>query len=174
MDLTDMKNRERFGAVMKGLSVNSGAEITDDMILLYSKALKNFTIDQIEHAGVDILKIWKYNRMPPLAIIIEHIEGNAQPIDDRALVIANQIVSHLNLWGSSKYPDLKEDPIAVELMSRRWPYKIWAANVIESELKWWVKEFCEAYRSYSESDTQRFIEAPAEVKELASGMLKSI
>ncbi len=164
----DQTEKKRFAAVMKGLAVNAGAEITEDMMRLYSKALIQFSIDDIEHAGIDILKTWEYNRMPPLAIIIKNLEGKAIPIEDRALVLANDILSHLQTYGSGKFPDLKGDKIAVHLMTRRWPYRRWGSEILESEFKWWTKEFCDAYRSYSETDAPLRISAPKAVKELAA------
>lgn len=172
MDPNNQKDRERFGAVMKGLSVNSDVEITDDMMRLYSRALKGFDIGDIERAGVAILKTWEYSRMPPLAVIIKHINGEAQPIEDRGLVMAHQIVSHVKQWGASKFPDLQDDPIAMELMTRRWKYDRWASLVLESELHWWVKEFAEAYTTYSESDNHMLITGSRKVKQLADGLFE--
>ncbi len=169
--MNDPDDKERFKTIMKAVSVNSGVDITKDILRLYFEALKSFTIEQIEDSAKDILKSWIYPRIPPLAVIIKNIEGEIQPIEDKALVVANQIVSHLQQWGASKYPDLTGDPIAQELMARRWNYKRWAANVLESELKWWVREFCDAYRAYSGSDNV-MIEAPEDVLKLAGGMLK--
>ncbi len=163
------KDKKQFAGIIKVLAVNAGIEFTKDIARFYFQSLKNYSIEQIEEGCKGVLLTWEQRRMPPMAILVKHIDGEVQPVEDRALVMANQIVSHLNQWGGSKHPDLNGDPIAIELMSRRWNYKAWASNVIESELHWWVKEFCEAYRAYSESD-MTLIEAPAEVRALVSGI----
>ena len=69
-------------------------------------------------------------------------------LEDRALVEANNILTHLRYNGATRTPDM-QDPITKDLMTNRWPYRAWASRVIESELKWWVKEFCDAYRSFT-------------------------
>lgn len=163
-------DKKRFAAVMKGLSVNAGIEITDDVVRLYSKALKDFTIDDIEGAGVKILQSWEYNRMPPVAVILKHLRGESQPIEDKATVIANEIVAHLKHYGAGKFPDLHGDKIATHLMTRRWPYREWGSQLVNSEAHWWVKEFIEAYRAYQETDVPVQIEAPAEFKKLLEGI----
>ena len=96
--------------------------------------------------------------MPTYAEFIETIQGNQK---DRALVIANEIIAHMRLRGSRVFPKL-EDPIAKHLMTKRWPYYEWASTALESDLKWWVKEFCEAYNSYASME----IAAPEDVKKL--------
>lgn len=171
--MEDPKDKDRFKDLMKALAIDSGADITKATLRLYFEVLKSYTIEQVEQSAIDVLKAWIYPRMPPLAVIIRNIEGEVQPIEDKALVMANQIVSHLQQWGASKYPDLTGDPIAQELMARRWNYKRWAANVLESELKWWVREFCDAYRAYSGSDNVQ-IEAPEDVLKMAGGMFERI
>jgi len=103
--------------------------------------------------------------MPPVAEFIEILQGGNK--EDKALVIANNIIAHLNTHGSRVFPKLDE-PIAKHLMTKRWPYYEWASMVIESELKWWTKEFCEAYKSYTALKVPMQIATPESVKKLIS------
>jgi len=164
------KDSTKFATVMKVLAVNAGVELTKDMLRVYFEALKAFSIEQIQEGTKAVLLEWRYARMPPLAVIIDHITGRGAKIEDRALVLANEIIAHLRIWGATRYPDLSHDSLAAYLMLRRWPYKAWASQVIESELHWWAKEFCEAYRTYSETDLPLEIEGPEELKQLATSI----
>jgi hypothetical protein len=119
------------------------------LIEIYWKTLQSFTDDQCQQAFN--LAIAKCRFFPKPAELIEFITGSPKQIteekDDKALVIANEIIVHLRAYGSRIFPKLN-DPIAKYLMTKRWPYYEWSAAVIEDELKWWTKEFCEVYKSY--------------------------
>lgn len=167
-----MKNdTKQFAAIMKALAINAGVELTDDILKLYRAAFKEFTIEQIQTAAISVLSIWEYNRMPPIGIIIKHIDGAPVQIEHKALIEANKILEHLNFHGATKHPETN-DPVTKHLMTRRWPYETWAKNVLESELKWWVKEFCAAYMAH-DGDPEILIEGPKELRKLASGLFES-
>lgn len=136
----------RFAAAMKALAVNASVEITKDTLRLYFEALKDFDISEIETGTHKLLLEWEYNRMPPLSALVKKIQGEQPKIEDRALVEANKILDHLRLHGATKWPEMS-DPITRQLMTTRWYYPRWAANCVESENHWWVRQFCEAYRS---------------------------
>ena len=136
----------RFTAAMTALAVTASVEITKDTLRLYFEALKDFDISEIEAGTHKLLLEWEYNRMPPLSALVKKIQGEQPKIEDRALVEANKILDHLRLNGAGVWPDLS-DPITRQLMTTRWHYLTWAAQCVESENHWWVKEFVEAYRS---------------------------
>lgn len=147
----DEKDKKRFWSCMKAMFLNAGQENIEDPAVakLYFKALSDFSIEQVETAVLKAMRAWKSSKVIPIGVIVEQLESQAGKPEDKALVIANEIVSHLKRNGSRVYPSLDHDPIASRLMATRWPYRQWASEVLESELKWWVKEFCEAYASYS-------------------------
>lgn len=144
-------------------------ELSNIIIGLYFDALKEYSIKQAEDAISKAIKSCKF--FPKPAEIIELISDGSVKIEDRALIIANQIISHVHTAGSRVFPKL-DDPIAKHLMTTRWPYYEWASNLIESEEKWWTKEFCEMYRAYSRTDLPLAIDAPEKVKKIVN--LKSI
>jgi hypothetical protein len=134
-------------------------------------AMQPYTIEQIQGAVVKAMRVWKSSKIIPIGVIVEQIENSAGKIEDRAVVMATKILDHLHRFGASKSPDLSDDPIASGLMETRWPYQRWASTIIESEEKWWVKEFCEAYRSHCNIEsTKPAIDAPKRFKELACGI----
>jgi len=59
-------------------------------------------------------------------------------------------------------------------MTFRWKYQTWAATVAESELKWWRKEFLEAYQAHAENGGAQMLGGNVKLKQLAAGITKSL
>jgi len=157
-------NEKRFMAAMKALAVNAGVELPKDVLTLYFKALKHIPDQEFEQGIKDVLLSWEYNRIPPLAVIIKAIKGDTKnQIEDRAEIQATFVISSIGDYGI-----IFEDPITQHLMSTRWPFRSWGTSVLESELKWWVKDFKEAYRAFSGSETPLMIEVTPELKKLTA------
>ncbi len=144
----EKQDTERFKAAMKTLASNSSVILEKDVRRIIYLALKHYSIDQIEEGCAKVLRTWKFTRMPPVAIIAEAIEGDQPKLEDKALMCANEIIAHLYAHGSRE-PLQVADPVAQELMSRRWPYTQWAQTVLTDDLKWWVKDFCAAYEAHT-------------------------
>lgn len=166
-----MKDKTKFKEFMATIGELKDKQITPVLSKVYWKALEPFTDDQCQKVFNSIVLSLKFFPMP--VDIIEAILGSPKQIEqnkeDKALVIANNIISHLKTHGSRVFPKL-DDPTAKHLMTKRWPYYEWAAAVIESELKWWVKEFCEAYKSYTALEEPMKIAAPENVKKLINSI----
>lgn len=163
-----MQNDKKFKEYMTALSEIHRKELSKATVGIYWEILRPFTDDQCIAAFQQAMAENKW--IPKPAELVEYIKGTAQVIENKALVIANEIVSHINQEGSSKHPDLKGDPIAIHLMTRRWPYKTWAASILESEIQWWIKQFVEAYQAYRESDVPVPIDAPDEVRKMVENI----
>jgi hypothetical protein len=169
--MMDENDRKRFGFIMAGMADNFRDSISREGMRMRFEMLKEFTIEEVERAAKAIMARRKYTKMPPIAEFLEEMKPKEPQIEDRAQVMATKILDHLRTKGSRIKPDLSEDPIADVLMTKRWPYLIWAQNLLESEIKWWVKEFCEAYRSHCNIEsTNTAIDAPKRFKELACGI----
>ena len=168
-----MNNKSEFKEFMAGAGEIFNKQITPIISKMYWKVLEPFTDEQCRKAFNLVIEKCKF--FPKPAELIEFIVGSPKQIkqsqDDKALVIANEIIAHLNISGSRVFPKL-DDKIAKYLMTKRWPYYEWASTVLESELKWWIKEFCEAYKSYSAREVPMEIAATEDVKRLVN--LKSI
>ena len=85
---------------------------------------------------------------------------------------ADKIIAHLNFNGAGVFPKFN-DPITNYLMTRRWPYQNWAKDILESEIKWWVKEFCEAYKAH-DGDPEILIEGSPEIRKIAGGLFERV
>ena len=165
-----MIDSKEFAEVVFGLAANFGVKIPDGLLEIWHDTFKadGISLEQIRFAAGKIIRSKKdgYGRMPTYAEFIEIIQGGNK--EDKALVIANEIIVHLRTYGSRVCPKL--DSIAKHLMIKRWPYPEWSSMVLEDELKWWTKEFCEAYNAYSARDVPLKIEASQDVKKLVNSI----
>jgi len=59
-------------------------------------------------------------------------------------------------------------------MTKRWPYKKWASEIIKSEIKWWKKEFCESYRANVRKDSKNLLEYDNGVLQIATNSTKKL
>jgi hypothetical protein len=168
------EDKTKFAEIMMALALNCNVRLQAETIKLYFKALNNFTIQQVSDAAQKILLSWKYpNTFPPLAIFIDHIQGPKEEIEDRALREAHKIIAHLNEFGATKFP-LLDDPITKYLMTKRWPYSRWAADITVAENKWWIKEFVKSYTAYSQDSSNFPSELPHDIKQLAGNLFEKI
>ena len=163
-----MKDKKLFQEYMTAVSELFDREISKTSIQIYWQTLSQYTDEQCKVAFDMAIRTLKF--FPKPAELIELIPGEVVSVEDKALVMAHEIAAHLKAYGSGKFPDLHGDKIAHHLMTRRWPYREWGSQVLDSEMHWWVKEFSEAYRSYSETDLPLKIEAPDAVLKLAEGI----
>jgi hypothetical protein len=139
-----------FAKVIYGLAGSFSATISPATLDIWMEMLKvdGITYQELQ-AGVQRLireKTEGYGRLPLYGELLKAIKGEQPKIEDRALVEANKILDHLRLHGAGVWPEMS-DPITRQLMTTRWHYPTWAAQCVESENHWWVKEFVEAYRS---------------------------
>lgn len=161
---------ERFAVIMYGLADNFGAELSKPGLKMRFEALKALSIEQVDQVAMKILATKKYRSMPTVAEFLEYLQpAQSLGMNSRAQIEADKIISHLKQYGASMWPKLS-DPITRHLMTHRWPYGRWASTVLESEIKWWVKEFIEAYKAYKENGGQELLEAPVEIKQLTEGI----
>ena len=165
------KDFRRFSKALGVLTELFDKKLSPVAIKAYFNSLDKFTINQVEAAISQSMVKCRF--FPKPVELIEMITGGQKQIEDRGLVEAHKIVSHLQAYGAKYYPQL-DDKISQRLMSRRWPYHRWAASVLESELKWWVKDFTEAYNAYTSTEEPLKIEAGPKIKKLTEGMLKTI
>lgn len=166
------EDKKRFSDLMLGMADNFRDTISKEGMSMRWELLKEFSIEQVESACLKIIKIRKFTKMPPMAEFLEAINPPKQ-IGFSAHTEADKILQHLRMFGSIKSPELN-DPITKHLMTKRWPYTAWARTVLESELKWWHKEFVNAYENYSNSDMPLQIDFPEGLKEITSGMFDDV
>lgn len=146
--------REKFAAVMWGVAEDFGGRLSNEGLKMRFQALQEYSIDEISRAGTWLLKNREktFPAVPTTKEFIDAIETKGVPqisAKSRAEIQADEVITMLKMRGRSASGSF-DDSITQHLMSRRWPYHKWAATVIEDEIKWWKKEFVEAYLAYTE------------------------
>ena len=92
--------------------------------------------------------------MPMVSEFVSAIKSQSTPLLSRqsnAEIQVDIVLKKLRCYGRDAHVDFK-DPITFALMTTRWRYNSWAGEVMEHDLKWWRKEFIEAYQAYRERD----------------------
>ena len=143
----DDNDKLQFAEIMYGIADNFGAELSKPGLKMRFEALKAFDVDDIQCAAIQIISTRKYKSMPTIADFLEYLNPKTDT-KDKAQIEADKIIGHLRNYGATSVP-VFDDDITRHLMTSRWHYQRWAREVLESELKWWVKEFVEAYNSYA-------------------------
>lgn len=170
--MTDKQFREDMAKTLLGLAGNFGDTFDAYTLDMWRKMFKRdgISLEQIDAAAIKIMRSRKISKMPTYAEFLEYIHGSSA---DKAQQQADVVIDFLRTNGRMSKPDFK-DSITAHLMRTRWPYQTWAAEVKESELVWWRKEFIEAYKSYAKNpDTvpaSRQLEAGQRVKGLAENI----
>lgn len=155
-------DEKKFVQIMLGMADNFRDSVTKEGMAMRFDMLKEYTIQQIESAAKQIIYTRKYTKMPTIADFIDALNINTPKPEDKALIFANEIIAHSRTQGSNIFPP-GLDKVAKHLMTRRWPYAEWSSTVLTSGLTWWVKEFREAYKVYSETTSGgKLLEHPHE------------
>lgn len=140
--------KEKFLNVFMTLCEMWEKEPSENLIDLWWTIFKRYSLADFQKGIAKAITTLKnYGRLPMPLDIIDMMTEEQVSIEDRALVVASQILEHLRK-GHSSLPE-NFDPVAKQLMATRWNYYDWSRTVLTSEIKWWVKEFCEAYRACS-------------------------
>ena len=167
----------RFTEIMTGMAeCFPKGRISPLSLELSYQALKKYSLNQITKAVSTLLISHKYNTMPTIADIAGTIDqaGGKIPVEDKAEIQAGLVLEYLRTCGREATP-MFPDPVTRHLMSTRWRYRQWAATVSESELKWFRKEFCEAYKAHASGiESGYYLPAGEDLRRLAQGVTKRI
>lgn len=161
------EDEKRFSEIMIGLAENfPGTRLSFIGIDARFNALQDYSIGQIEVAANELMRIHRYNTMPTVGDfikVIDHPSGHLS-LDDRAEIEAGKVLKHLRWYGCSRLPRF-DDPVTRHLMNSRWRYSSWASWVMEADLKWWHREFLQAYKAHAVAVRAGYL-LPARIPEL--------
>jgi hypothetical protein len=163
-------DKKEFAKIFVAMGENFNATVTKEGLKIRFEALKEFSIDQVRQACIELVKNRVYPGMPVSGEIRAAIVGgsggdNSQKIEDIAQQRVNEIMGQIRTVGSYGSPTWS-DPVVSDLLSRRWNWQSLCA-MTETELKWWAKEFIEAYKSHQSQPMIENKEAKTMLSELA-------
>ncbi len=141
----------KFAELMAAMTENyPKTQLTPMGMKMRFDALQDYSIDQITHSALELMRTHKYNTMPTVGDFVSVIDqkNGKISIEDRAEIEAGDVLTHLRQYGRTKNPQFK-DPVTSHLMNSRWIYLSWCKSVKENDLKWWQKDFVRAYKAYA-------------------------
>jgi len=165
-----MENGKKFREMMTVISDRYEKKASQTFLNMTWAALKPYPDEECVKAFNYVFQRCRFYKdiIPDL---LQFLDG--RPDEDKALVEANNMISYLKEHGARVFPVIS-DPITKHLMTKRWPYRNWAEAILESEIKWWVKEFCEAYKTYSANDAHAEISVNEKFKQIVNTVGKTI
>lgn len=138
----------------------------------YFQALRDLTIDQVEMAIGQSIAEGKW--FPKPIELRERVMGpkvsHREEVEGHAMQQVNEIIGQIRAVGSYGVPDFS-DAITADLMRRRFNFKA-LCGMSERDMKFWAKDFCEAYCSLKNSGSNGImaIEACNSLKQLTAGI----
>jgi hypothetical protein len=159
----DPREKAAFSKIMLGIAENFSAQMSSPGLNLRFLALKEFSLEQIETAAMKILTSRKAMGMPTVAEFMLAINGD-QRASDKAEGQAVEVIKQIRSVGSYGSP-VFNDPITRALMCDRWSFRS-LCSMTETELKWWFKEFVDAYQASERRGECLALESRAEGKGL--------
>jgi hypothetical protein len=150
-------DKKRFMEIMYGVADNFGGSISKEGLALRFNAMAGHSIDQVA-LGASWLVKHRDQVFPAVPTVKEFIDaiksatGTNVSVRTQAEVQLDLVLRKLKSQGRNAPIDF-EHPVTFRLMTTRWPYNSWAATVHEDELKWFRKEFIEAFQAHTEQDT---------------------
>lgn len=135
-------------------------DITDPLVDAWVAVLtaEQITIEQAKAAAIQIMRTRKYTKMPTPADVIDLIKP---PMDCKLLAEeqADLVLGAVRSYRPGEPPEF-EDPITYRLMKDRWPWGHFASSLETDRVKWWRKEFVEAYSDYAGQEMLPELKAP--------------
>ena len=116
------------------------------------------TIPELRDAAIQVMGTRRYNKIPPPAELLDIIRPR---VDHRvtAEAQADLVLEAVRSVGPYKLPDF-EDTITHHLMTTRWGWRGFASNLESDQIKWWRRDFAEAYQSMADSGEVKRLPAP--------------
>ena len=163
----EQKDFNEFCKIMYLLAENFSATVTKDGLKFRFAALKDYPIEKIKAASMQITRTRKYTKMPTVADFVEAIEGDQSSIEeDRAEIQSMAVISEIKRVGYMGTPKF-DDPVTARICSSiyRWSY---LCQMPEAETSFFVRDFKAAYLANSREDKrlELGIDIDPEVKQL--------
>ena len=144
-----MKNKDviEFAKVTTAVMANFKAVATEPLLdMWFDMAFEDkITIEQWKDAARKIIRGRKYTSQPTYADFHETVFGSPVTETDRACEQVTVVMKQIRELGSYRTPCF-DDPVTKSLMVSRWSWQS-VCSMTETELKWWAKEFIEAYQT---------------------------
>ncbi len=138
-------DKKEFAEIMEVLADEFGGTISKMNLRLKFRALAEYSIEQIQQAALGIIREKMYPGMPRVSEFIAQIEGTET---DQAEAEAQKVLRAIKQYGT-RYSVVFDDPHTQAVVQSRGGWVALCSTLLDSEIKWFVREFRESYTSYS-------------------------
>lgn len=142
----------------------------NDVLELYHQALDGLSIEQISGAASRHVRQSRF--FPKVCELIELAKPSEPKIESTAEQQAAAVIQTIRNYGQN-YKPTWADPITAHLMMGRFNYAALCQTLTESETKWFVKEFMQAYcaiEDVSSKSKSLMLDAPEGLKQITLGL----
>jgi len=143
MNKTEYK--KEIGKILYTMAEVFRDEVSDLLIEGWVAVLasEKVTVEEARTAAVQVMKSRQYNKLPTPATFLEILRP---PVNHKEIAEAqaDKVLEAVRRIGPYNKPEF-DDPITAQLMRKRWPWGSFAASLETEKVKWWRKEFVDAY-----------------------------
>lgn len=148
----------KFANILGSLAVIAAVELNEVTIDTFFKALKDFSIEEIERAGNYFVATWGERRLPTPSHFREFLQGGN--IEQQAQAALDICINNSTYDHSVKFSD-PAIMVAVERIGGWEQWCDWVRWTPEDEFHWkrkeWVKHYMAAKKSGSQPSTNYFV-----------------
>jgi hypothetical protein len=156
-----MENKQRFQEWIAGLSEVFNKDLSPALVKIYWQVLSGYSDEQCEAAFQKVLSQNEY--FPKPAQLIEIL--NPDVSKELASLHAGYLINAIQGREYKNPKSWKDDPVTKILITGRFNIERLYRDSLESDLKWIIKDFIEAYKELSDTE-QLQIENSGEQKRL--------
>lgn len=150
MDYSNDSDKARFLASFKALTELHRVSVSPELTKLYFMALQDFPVEAVVKAMGECVMTCTF--FPKPVEIREKVTGSA---DDRAQVQAATVWESIGRVGSYNSVAF-DDPVTMAVIDRSFGGWTEVCQLKESERKWFIIEFCKAYKAFAAQGIQHF------------------
>ncbi|MDD4456447.1 MAG: DUF6475 domain-containing protein [Syntrophotalea acetylenica] len=144
-----MKNtpeeRGKFAHIMAALASNFSCEVSDLDMTVRWIGLRDYTLQQVEAAALQILRNRKFTKLPTVADFIEYIDGDTAAVAEIQSITVCRAIAEIGSYRSVQFPD-KTTQAVIESMGG-WPQV--CRSLKQDNESWFRKEFAALYVAFA-------------------------
>ena len=147
--MSHSEHRNRFNRIMMAIAEAVGSEIAPTTVEIYWRVLEGYPIEIIAAAAKQVLRSWRFSRMPPPAEFVRAIEGapgeQEARVELEAREQAKDLVRQVKTVGVYGAPNFADPRTSDFVLSR---YGSWVAlcqNLQEADIHWITKDMIEFF-----------------------------
>jgi hypothetical protein len=162
-------DKKQFMTIIYGLADNFRDTVTKEGLAFRFNALKEYPIEKIQEAAMQIVKTRKYTKFPTIAEFIHAIEGDPTELNHvMAELQAIDVIDAVKRYGSYNPPKFKSSTTQDIVDRLGWGY---ICSIKEKDIPFFIKDFKELYLNFSRyGDVSNQIECNTKI----NGLIENI